>query len=85
MRVRQTERSRSAEEFFHRLFEHVEPRNEPDMRSQAAKTPLNLNDVHDSTPCDYRMPMIQQFLLKVGVPVKATGLLGRLVGSRRKE
>jgi hypothetical protein len=55
------------------------------MRSHAAKTPLNLNDIHDSTPCDYRMPMIQQFLLKVGVPVKATGLLGRLVGSRRKE
>jgi hypothetical protein len=55
------------------------------MRSQAAKTPLNLNDIHDSTPCDYRMPMIQRFLVKAGVPVKATGLLGRLVASPRKE
>jgi hypothetical protein len=85
MRVRATERERSAEEFFSKLFEHVEPRNEPDMRSQAAKTPLNLNAIHDPTPCDYRMAMIQQFLLKAGVPVKATGLLGRLVASPRKE
>jgi hypothetical protein len=41
VRVRQTERARSAEEFFRRLFEHVDPREEPDMRSQATKTTLD--------------------------------------------
>lgn len=80
MRVRQTERSRSAEEFFRRLFEHVEPRDEPDMKSM-----LDHDDIHEFIRRNYKMPMIRQLLLKAGVPVKATGLLGRLVGSPRKE
>jgi hypothetical protein len=49
------------------------------------KSTLDRDDIHEFIPRDYRMPMIGQLLLKAGVPVKATGLLGRLVGSPRKE
>jgi hypothetical protein len=85
VRTRQTERARSAEQFFSRLFEHVDPRDEPDMGSQAAKATPDLVDVHGFIPHDCKMPMIRQFLLKVRVPVKAHEFIGRLVGSHRKK
>jgi hypothetical protein len=49
------------------------------------KSMLDHDDIHEFIRRNYKMPMIRQLLLKAGVPVKATGLLGRLVGSPRKE
>ena len=59
--------------FLHRLFE----RGEHEMPK--AKSTLDLGDIQGFILRGYRMPMVQHFLLTVGVPAKARKLLGRLV------
>ena len=67
--------------FLHRLFtreEHVTAERDSSSGSSAATT-LDLGDIQGFILRGYRMPMVRHFLLKVGVPVEARKLLGRLV------
>lgn len=83
MRVPQTERAQSAQEFFSRLLAHVEVDKAPDTPSEPATITRDLSNVRGFALGDYKVPMVEQVLLKVATPAKALVLLARMVSGRK--
>jgi hypothetical protein len=81
--VRQTERAQSAEEFFSRLLAHVDVNEEPDTPSEPEKVSGALGDIQRFALGNYKLPVAEQALVKVGIPAKALVLLARLVSGRK--
>jgi hypothetical protein len=83
VRVPQTERAQSAQDFFSRLLAHVDVNKAPDTPSESPKITRVLSNVRGFVLGNYKVPMLEQVLLKVATPAKALVLLARMVSGRK--
>jgi hypothetical protein len=83
VRVPQTDRAHSAQEFFSRLLAHVDVNKAPDTPSEPAKITGDLSNVRGFVLGNYKVPVVEQVLLKMATPGKALVLLARMVSGRK--